>query len=129
MESVTWTIDWNPEFEEEARLKREILRALNDGKTIATVRRFAEQSVKEAMEDGQETEHIIWLDSSYEHAFFVRVWYEISESKLFLVVEENDLGDMGFLLFENLECASYHEDADDVLKVEFTDPEDLGVPP
>lgn len=129
MESVVWTIDWNPEFEGEARLKREILRALNDGKTIATIRKFAEQSVKEAVEDGQETEHIIWLDSSYEHAFFVRVWYEISEQKLFLVVEENDLGDMGFLLFENLDCASYGEESGDALKVEFKDPEDLGVPP
>lgn len=129
MESVVWTVDWNPEFADEARLKREILRALGDAKTIATIRKFAEQSVKEAVEEGQETEHIIWLDSSYEHAFFVRVWYELSESKLFLVVEENDLGDMGFLLFENLECASYGEADDDVLKVEFTDPEDLGVPP
>jgi hypothetical protein len=130
MESVVWTVDWNPEFEDEARLKREILRSLADLKTIATIKRFAEQSVKEAMDDGQETEHIIWLDSSYENAFFVRVWYEISESKLFLVVEENDLGDMGFLLLENLECASYAESEDEgVLKVDFTDPEDLGVPP
>jgi len=130
MESVVWTVDWNPEFAEEARLKREILRALGEPKTIATIRRFADQSVKEALEEGQETEHIIWLDSSYEHAFFVRVWYESSESKLFLVVEENDLGDMGFLLFENLACASYAQaEADDVLKVELTDPEDLGVPP
>ena len=129
MESVVWTVDWNPEFEDEARLKREILRALNDGKTIATIRRFAEQAAREASEDSLETEHIVWLDSSYEHAFFVRVWYEISESKLFIVVEENDLGDMGFLLFENMACASYQGDAEGVLKVEFTDPEDLGVPP
>ncbi|MEA3200565.1 MAG: hypothetical protein QOE90_1993 [Thermoplasmata archaeon] len=129
MESVVWTVDWNPEFADEARLKREILRALNDGKTIATIRRFAEQAAREASEDSMETEHIVWLDSSYEHAFFVRVWYELSESKLFIVVEENDLGDMGFLLFENMACASYAQDSDDVLKVELADPDDLGVPP
>lgn len=125
MESIVWNIDWNPEFEEESRLKREILKSLNDPKTIATVKRFAEFAVREAVEEGQETEHIIWLESSFSYAFFVRVWYEMSEGKLFILVEENDLGDVGFLLLNDLECASYAEE--NVLKVELTDPEDLGV--
>lgn len=125
MESVVWTIDWNPDFEDEARLKREILKALKDEKTIETIKRFAEQSVSEALDDGLETEHIIWLDSSFTYAFFVRVWYEVSEAKLFIIVEENDLGDVGFLLLNDLECASYNEEK--VLKVELKDPDDLGV--
>ena len=128
MESIVWTIDWNPEFEDEARLKREILRALNDPRTIATIKRFAELSAQEATEDGLETEHILWLDSALSYAFFVRVWYETGEGKLFILVEENDLGDVGFLLLNDLECASYAE-SDDVLRVELKDPEDLGVPP
>ena len=128
VESVVWTIDWNPEFADEARLKREILRSLNDPKTIATVKRFAEYSAREANEDGLETEHIVWLDSALSYAFFVRVWYDLGEKKLFILVEENDLGDIGFLLLESLACASYAE-SEDVLKVEFVDPEDLGVPP
>lgn len=126
MESIVWTIDWNPEFEDEARLKREILKALKDERTITTVKRFAEQAVKEAVDLGLETEHIVWLDSSFDYAFFVRVWYETSESKLFIIVEENDLGDVGFLLLNDLDCASYDEER--VLKVEFKDPEDMGVP-
>lgn len=128
MESIVWTIDWNPEFEDEARLKREILRALNDPKTIATIKRFAELAASEATEDALETEHIIWLDSGLTYAFFVRVWYETGEGKLFILVEENDLGDVGFLLLQEMECASYGEDTD-VLRVELKDPEDLGVPP
>lgn len=126
--SVVWTIDWNPEFEDEARLKREILRALNDPKTIATIKRFAEFATNEASEDGQETEHIVWLDSALSYAFFVRVWFDIGEQKLFILVEENDLGDIGFLLLEDLLCATYGED-EAVLKVEFREPEDLGVEP
>ncbi len=126
MESVVWRVDWNPEFEDEARLKREILKALKDEKTIETVRRFARQAQSEALEDGLETEHIVWLDSSFTYAFFVRVWYEVSEGKLFIIIEENDLGDVGFLLLSDLECASYNEER--VLKVELKDPEDLGVP-
>ena len=128
VESVVWTIDWNPEFEDEARLKREILRALNDPRTMATIKRFAEYALQEATDDGLETEHIVWLDSALSYAFFVRVWYDLAEKKLFILVEENDLGDVGFLLLESLVCASYAE-ADDVLKVEFREPEDLGVPP
>lgn len=127
MESIVWTIDWNPEFEDEARLKREILKALQDARTIATVKRFAEHAIREATEDGQESEHILWLDSGYAYAFFVRVWFDLGESKLFILVEENDLGDVGMLSIESLACASYAGKDDDVLKVEFTDPEDLGV--
>lgn len=127
MESATWTIDWNPEFAEESRLKREILRALAEPKAIATIRRFAESATREALEDGMETEHILWLDSSSSYAFFVRVWYDLGDGKLYLLVEESDLGDVGFLLMENLECATYLAEGESVLKVEFTDPDDLGV--
>lgn len=128
VESVVWTIDWNPEFQDEARLKREILRALGNPKTMATIKRFAEYSLREATDEGQETEHIVWLDSALSYAFFVRVWYDLAEKKLFILVEENDLGDVGFLLLQDLECASYGEN-ESILKVEFADPEDLGVPP
>jgi hypothetical protein len=128
VESVVWTIDWNPEFEDEARLKREILRSLNNQKTIATIKRFAEFSAQEAGDDGLETEHILWLDSALSYAFFVRVWFDLAEQKLFILVEENDLGDVGFLLIEDLACASYAED-EGILKVEFKEPEDLGVEP
>ena len=128
VESIVWTIDWNPEFADEARLKREILRSLNEPKTMATIKRFAEHSLQEANGEGMETEHIVWLDSALSYAFFVRVWYDLGEKKLFILVEENDLGDVGFLLLEELECASYGEE-EGVLKVEFKEPEDLGVPP
>ena len=126
MESITWSVDWNPEFADEAKLKREVMRALNEPKTIAAVKRFAETAAKEATADGLETEHILWLDSGYAHAFFVRVWYELGEGKLFILVEENDLGDIGFVLIEKLDCASYTSETN-VLRVELTDPEDLGV--
>ncbi|HUR70127.1 MAG TPA: hypothetical protein VM370_12860 [Candidatus Thermoplasmatota archaeon] len=129
VESVVWTIDWNPEFEDEARLKREILRSLNSPKTMGIIKRFAESASREAAEDGMETEHIVWLDSALSYAFFVRVWFDLGEQKLFILVEENDLGDVGFLLLEDLACASYAESDEGILKVEFTDPEDLGVPP
>ncbi len=128
MESIVWTVDWNPEFEEEARLKREILKALRDDRVMDTVKRFAEQAVREAKDLGLETEHIVWLDSALSYAFFVRVWYDLAEKKLFILVEENDLGDVGFLLIEDLQCASYGE-GEGILKVEFKEPEDLGVPP
>lgn len=126
MESIVWTVDWNPEFDDESRLKREILKSLNGPKTMATVKRFAELSRREALDDQQETEHIIWLESSYTYAFFVRVWFDMTEGKLFILVEENDLGDIGMLSIADLECASYGEE--DSLKVEFRDPEDLGIP-
>lgn len=127
MESIVWTVDWNPEFEHEARLKREVLKALGEIRTIQTIKRFAEQSQREALDDHLETEHIIWLDSSYEHAFFVRVWYEMTDEKLFILIEENDLGDVGMLAIEKLDCASYSEE--NVLKVELKDLDDLGIPP
>lgn len=127
MESIVWKVDWNPEFADEARLKREVLRTLGESRTIATIKRFAEQAQREALEDQLETEHILWLDSSYEHAFFVRVWYELTDEKLFILIEENDLGDVAMLAIEALDCASYGGD-ENLLKVEFADPEDLGVP-
>lgn len=127
MESTVWTIDWNPEFADESKLKREILKALNNPKTISTVRRFAEVARREALDEGQETEHILWLDSGYTYAFFVRVWFDLAENKLFILVEENDLGDVGMLSLGDLDCASYGED-ESLLRVEFTEPEDLGVP-
>ena len=126
MESITWTIDWNPEFEDESRLKREILKSLNDPRSIATVKRFAELARREALEEGQETEHILWLDSGYAYAFFVRVWFDMAEGKLFILVEENDLGDVGMLSIADLDCASYQQ-KEDALRVEFAEPEDLGV--
>ena len=129
MESIVWTVDWNPEVEDDARLKRELMRALGEEKTIATVKRFAELAAKEAIEDGLETEPLLWLDSHFSYAFFVRVWYDVAEAKLNILVEENDLGDVGFVLIDDLECASYEpEDVEDVLKVELAEPEDLGVP-
>lgn len=127
MESLAWTVDWNPEVEDDARLKRELTKALQQPKTIATIKRYAETAQKEAVDDGLETEHLLWLDSHFTYAFFVRVWYEVSEGKLFIIIEENDLGDVGFLLLNDLDCASYSEER--FLKVEFRDPEDLGVPP
>ncbi len=127
MESVIWTIDWNPEFEAESRIKREVLESLKEAKTIATIRRFAEDAAREANENAMETEHILWLDSGMAYAFFVRVWFDLVEDKLFILVEENDLGDIGFLLLDDLDCASY--DQEEVLRVEFIEPDDLGVPP
>lgn len=129
MESIVWTIDWNPEVADDSRLKRELMRALGESKTIATIKRFAETSQKEAEEEGLETEHLLWLDSHFSYAFFVRVWFDLGEAKLNILVEENDLGDVGFILLKDLACASYTAEDEDVLKVEFTEPEDLGVPP
>jgi hypothetical protein len=127
MESIVWTVDWNPEIADDERLKRELNKALEDGRAIATIKKFAEQAVKEAVDDGLETEHLVWLDSHFSYAFFVRVWFDVSDGKLCILVEENDLGDVGYVLIKDLECASYAEDEEDILKVEFTDPEDLGV--
>lgn len=127
--SIIWTIDWNPDLEEEPALKREILRALRDDRTIHAIKRYADQAVRECLEDDLESEHLLWLDAGTSYAFFVRVWYETTEEKLFIVVEENDLGDVGFLLLEDHACASYGQDQ--VLTVEVRDPGevDLGVPP
>lgn len=129
MESLAWSVDWNPEVEDDARLKRELTKALNQPKAIATIKRYAEMAQKEALDDGLETEHLLWLDSHFSYAFFVRVWYDVSDAQLCILVEENDLGDVGYVLLKDLDCASYAEEAeeDSVLQVEFTDPEDLGV--
>jgi hypothetical protein len=128
MESVAWSVDWNPEVADDARLKRELVKALQDDATMATIRRFAELAAKEALDDGLETEHLVWLDSHFSYAFFVRVWYDVGDAKLCILVEENDLGDVGYVLIKDLECASYVEEgAGEVLRVEFSDPKDLGV--
>lgn len=127
MESVTWAVDWNPDFEDDLTMKRAVLRALEDERVPETVQRLAEQSVDETLEDGLETEHLVWLDTDGKFAFFVRVWFEASEEKVFVIVEENDLGDIGFLLLDDFDCASY--DGKKVLKVEFEEPETLGVEP
>lgn len=130
METIAWTVDWNPEVEDDAKLKRELTKALQPAKTIATIKRYAESAQREAIDDGLETEHLLWLDSHFSYAFFVRVWFDLADGKLCILVEENDLGDVGYILLEDLDCASYAEDeeASDVLKVEFADPEDFGVP-
>lgn len=129
MEAIAWTIDWNPEFRDDAKLKREVLKCFRDIRVIRTIKDFAERALKEAGEDGLETEHILWLDASYKYALFVRVWYEASEEKLFIIIEENDLGDVGFFLLDSMDCATYEEER--VLKVEFKedlrDPGKLGV--
>lgn len=129
MESLAWSVDWNPEVEDDARLKRELTKALNQPKTMATIKRYAEIAQKEALDDGLETEHLLWLDSHFTYAFFVRVWYDVSDAQLCILVEENDLGDVGYVLLKDLDCASYAEDGEEsgVLRVDFTDPEDLGV--
>lgn len=128
METIAWTVDWNPEVEDDARLKKELTKALQQPKTIATIKRYAELAQREAVDDGLETEHLLWLDSHFSYAFFVRVWHDIADGKLCVLVEENDLGDVGYILLKDLECASYAEESTpDVLKVEFTDPEDMGV--
>jgi hypothetical protein len=130
MEAIAWTIDWNPEFRDDAKLKREVLKCFRDLRIIRTIRDFAERSMKEASEDGLETEHILWLDASYRYALFVRVWYEAAEEKLFIIIEENDLGDVGFFLLDTFPCATYEEER--VVKVEynekFRDPGAMGVP-
>lgn len=130
MDSVTWSVDWNPEFARDRRIKQEVLHALRDRKTIDRLRAFADQSAREARE-GLETEHIAWLSTGSKHAFLVRVWFDAGEEKLFIIIEENDLGDVGFLLLHGHECARY-EDEEGRLKVEVSeehlDPGSLGVP-
>ena len=125
MESLAWAVDWNPDFEDDRALKREVTRALKEPRIIETIRRFAREAVKEARDDGLETEHLVWLETKSKYAFFVRVWYEVSEGKVFIIVEENDLGDVGFLVMEDFDCATYSEG--EMLKVELKDPDDLGV--
>lgn len=127
MEPLPWTVDWNPEFEEDPHIKRAVLRALKRDHVLETIERLAQQSIDETLRDGIETEHLVWLETDGKFAFFVRVWFEASEEKVFVIVEENDLGDIGFLLLDDFDCASY--DGRDVLKVEFEEPETLGVEP
>lgn len=127
MEPLPWAVDWNPEFEDDSRIKRAVLRALKREHVYETIERLAQQSIDETLRDGIETEHLVWLDTDGKFAFFVRVWFEASEEKVFVIVEENDLGDIGFLLLEDFDCASY--DGRDVLQVEFEEPETLGVEP
>jgi hypothetical protein len=129
MEAIAWTIDWNPEFQDDAKLKREVLKCFRDIRIIRTIKNFCERATTEAGDDGLETEHILWLDASYKYALFVRVWYEASEEKMFIIIEENDLGDVGFFLLDSFDCATYEEER--TVKVEyndkFRDPGHLGV--
>ncbi len=126
--SIFWTIDWNPEHERDAPMKRQIRASLEDEAVISAVKRFADQATREAEEHGLETEHMLWLDSGSTYAVFLRMWYEIAESKLFIVIEESDLGDVGFLILGDRECASY--EVSDVLQVEVMEPGDVdhGIP-
>lgn len=127
MESSPWAVDWNPRFEDDQRVKHVVLRSLGEENVMNTVHRLAKQSIKEVEEAGVETEHLVWLDAGSSFAFFVRIWFEPSEETLFVIVEENDLGDVAFLHLEDHECASY--EGKKVLEVRFEDPETLGVEP
>ncbi len=127
MEPDPWTIDWNPDFADDLPMRRAVLRALDDERVASTVVSLAQQAMEEALDDGLETEHLVWLESPTKFALFIRVWFEASEEKVFVIVEENDLGDIGFLVLHGFECATY--EGDDKLRVEFRDPETLGVEP
>lgn len=130
MDSISWAIDWNPDLDEETSMKREVLRALKDDRILRVIKRLAEQAVEEAVDESLETEHLVWLDARSKHAFFIRVWYEASEKKVFIIIEENDHGDVGFLMLDGFSCANYgNAEAADTLQVEFKDPETLGVEP
>jgi hypothetical protein len=124
------TLDWNPDFEGEPRIKREVQKALRDKIVMKTIRQFAEQSTYEAEEKGLETEHIVWLETpGSKYMYFVRVWFEAGEEKLFVIVEENELGDVCFMAIEGHTCATYADEG--VARVEFDprfkDPGKLGV--
>lgn len=127
MEPLPWAVDWNPDFEDDHRIKRAVLRALKEDNVLETIERLAQQSIEETLQDGIETEHLVWLEADAKFAFFVRIWFEASEEKVFVILEENDLGDVGFLLLEDFDCASY--DGEKVLTVEFREPDTLGVEP
>lgn len=127
MEPLPWAVDWNPDFEDEHRIKRAVLRALKEDNVLETIERLAQQSIEETLQDGIETEHLVWLEADAKFAFFVRIWFEASEEKVFVILEENDLGDVGFLILEDFDCASY--DGEQVLQVEFREPDTLGVEP
>lgn len=127
MDPLPWVIDWNPEFEDDTRMKRAVLQALRAEGVADTVRRLARRSIEEVVDHGFETEHLVWLDTQDRFALFVRVWYEETQDKVFAVVEENDLGDVCFLILEDHDCASY--DGEQVLEVKLEEPETLGVEP
>ena len=99
-----------------------------DKRLLKQIKSFVERSKKEA-KNGFETEHIIWLEETDRYALFVRVWFEATEEKTFIVIEENDLGDIGFLLLTDQDCATYADDK--VMRVEynekFKDPGTMGV--
>ena len=128
MDPLPWVIDWNPDFEDDPRMKRAVLTALRQVGVPDAVRRLARSAIEEVVEHGFETEHLVWLETRDRYALFVRVWYEQTQDKVFAVVEENDLGDVCFLILEDFDCASY-EGGDTVLKVEIEEPETLGVEP
>lgn len=127
MEPLPWVIDWNPEFEDDPRMRRAVLTALRRDGVGDVVQRLARRAIEEVVEEGFETEHLVWLETQDRFALFVRVWYEKTQGKLFAVVEENDLGDVCFLLLDEFDCASYEREH--VLEVEFEEPETLGVEP
>lgn len=126
MDHTAWVVDWNPDFEDDLSIKREVLRALKERSVMRTISQLTDQAIQEAVDDGLETEHLVWLDTRGNYAFFVRIWFEASEEKAFVIIEENDLGDIGFLLLDDHDCATYGS-TPDVLKVELRDPETLGV--
>lgn len=125
MAAPPWVVDWNPKFQDDPRMKRTVLRALRQEGVPEVIERLAQRAIDEVVENGFETEHLLWLETGGKYALFVRVWYEHTQNKVFCVVEENDLGDVCFLELEDFDCASYERE--DVLKVEFEDPETLGV--
>lgn len=127
MEPLPWAVDWNPDFEDDPRIKRAVLRALKEEAVLDAIERMAQQSIDETLDEGIETEHLLWLESDGKFAFFVRIWYEASEDKVFIPIEENDLGDIGFLLLDAFDCASY--EGEQVLRVEFREPDTLGIEP
>lgn len=127
MEPLPWSVDWNPDFEDDHRIKRAVLRALKEENVLETIEHLSQQSIQETLQDNIETEHLVWLESDGKFAFFVRIWFEASEEKVFVIVEENDLGDIGFLLLEDFDCASY--EGEKVLQVEFREPDTLGIEP
>ncbi|HVL88578.1 MAG TPA: hypothetical protein VM681_11335 [Candidatus Thermoplasmatota archaeon] len=128
LDDTVWTIDWNPDFADDGKLKQEVLNCFKDKRVLRVIKSFVERSKKEA-EGGFETEHIVWLDGSQRYALFVRAWFETTEEKTFIVIEENDLGDVGFLLLAGQDCASYADEK--VLRVEynekFKDPGSMGI--
>jgi hypothetical protein len=127
MEAPPWVIDWNPAFEDDPRMKQTVLQALRQDGVADVIDRLAQRAIDEVAENGFETEHLVWLDTGGRFALFVRVWYEHTQNKVFCVVEENDLGDVCFLILDEYDCASYERDQ--VLEVKIEEPDTLGVEP